>query len=271
MANASDNQACSFLATTFAQLLARVLNGGRSTGWQVGLAEPPSPRLPIIESPVHYCLRFGDRLSGCFYAVFAQADVSVFGGRDQPAAKDADMVADASALEEAPATAVLELMRSLAASMPEALAAVHGSVTLMVEQVETLDALAVFALELHAKGVGGELAVILLHFDPPLLDALAAAAAPKPPPTINVDKAVQANLGLVMDVELSCTLRFGQRQLSLREILDLASGSVVELDRQVDEPVELILDGRVIARGEAVIIDGNYGLRVTQVLHTVAF
>jgi flagellar motor switch protein FliN/FliY len=46
---------------------------------------------------------------------------------------------------------------------------------------------------------------------------------------------------------------------------------VVELDRQVDEPVELILDGRVIARGEAVIIDGNYGLRVTQVLHTVAF
>lgn len=270
MAKASENQACSFLATTFSQLLTRVLNGGQGAGWQVGLAEPPSPSLPVIESPVHYCLRFGDRLSGAFYAVFAEADVSVFGGREQPAAKDADMVADASALEEAPAAAVLELMRSLADAMPEALAAVHGSVTLVVEQVETLDVLAVFALELHAKRAGGQLAVILLHFDPPLLEAL-AAAAPKPPPTINIDKAVQANLGLVMDVELSCTLRFGQRQLTLREILDLASGSVVELDRQVDEPVELILDGRVIARGEAVIIDGNYGLRVTQVLHTVAF
>jgi flagellar motor switch protein FliN/FliY len=75
-----------------------------------------------------------------------------------------------------------------------------------------------------------------------------------------------ANLDLVMDVALNVTLRFGQRQLALREVLELASGSVVELDRQVDEPVDLILDGRVVARGEAVIIDGNYGMRVTQVL-----
>jgi len=69
----------------------------------------------------------------------------------------------------------------------------------------------------------------------------------------------------VMDVELNVTLRFGQRQLTLREVLELTSGSVVELDRQVDEPVELLLDGVVIARGEAVVIDGNYGLRVTEV------
>ena len=77
---------------------------------------------------------------------------------------------------------------------------------------------------------------------------------------------MSGNLGLVMDVELEVTLRFGQRQLSLREVMDLTSGSVVELDREVDEPVELILDGRVIARGEAVIVDGNYGVRVTEVL-----
>lgn len=78
------------------------------------------------------------------------------------------------------------------------------------------------------------------------------------------------NLGLVMDVELDVTLRFGQRQLSLREVMDLTSGSVVELDREVDEPVELLLDNRVIARGEAVIVDGNYGVRVTEVLQAVA-
>jgi flagellar motor switch protein FliN len=75
----------------------------------------------------------------------------------------------------------------------------------------------------------------------------------------------QINLGLVMDVELNVTLRFGQRLLTLREVLDLTSGSVVELDRQVEEPVELLLEGKVIARGEAVVIDGNYGLRVTDV------
>jgi flagellar motor switch protein FliN/FliY len=74
------------------------------------------------------------------------------------------------------------------------------------------------------------------------------------------------NLDLVLDVELNVTLRFGERKLPLREVLDLGTGAVVELDRQVDEPVELILDGRVVARGEAVIIDGNYGLRVTQVV-----
>jgi flagellar motor switch protein FliN len=73
------------------------------------------------------------------------------------------------------------------------------------------------------------------------------------------------NLQLVLDVELNVTLRFGQRQLALREVLDLTSGSVIELDRQVEEPVELLLEGKVIARGEAVVIDGNYGLRVTEV------
>jgi flagellar motor switch protein FliN/FliY len=72
-----------------------------------------------------------------------------------------------------------------------------------------------------------------------------------------------------MDVELNVTLRFGRRQLTLREVLELTSGSVVELDRQVEEPVELLLDGQVIAKGEAVVIDGNYGFRVTEVLKPV--
>ena len=76
----------------------------------------------------------------------------------------------------------------------------------------------------------------------------------------------ESNLGLVLDVELNVLLRFGQRQLTLREILDLTCGSVVELHRRVDDPVELLLDGRVIARGEAAIVDGNYGLRVTEIV-----
>jgi flagellar motor switch protein FliN len=78
------------------------------------------------------------------------------------------------------------------------------------------------------------------------------------------------NLQLVMDVELNVTLRFGQRQLALREVLELTSGSVIELDRQVEEPVELLLEGKVIARGEAVVIDGNYGLRVTEVPNPIS-
>jgi flagellar motor switch protein FliN/FliY len=80
----------------------------------------------------------------------------------------------------------------------------------------------------------------------------------------------QVNLKLVLDVELNVTLRFGQRQLTLREVLELTSGSVIELDRQVEEPVELLLEGKVIARGEAVVIDGNYGLRVTEVAQNIS-
>ncbi len=73
------------------------------------------------------------------------------------------------------------------------------------------------------------------------------------------------NFGLVLDVEVEASLRFGQREMQLREILDLHVGSVIELDRRVKEPVELVVAGRVIARGEVVIVDGNYGLRVVEV------
>jgi flagellar motor switch protein FliN len=76
---------------------------------------------------------------------------------------------------------------------------------------------------------------------------------------------VEGNLDLLLDVELEVMLRFGERTMLLREILDLGAGSVVELDRTIDEPVDLLLDGRVIARGEVVVVDGNYGLRVLEV------
>ena len=77
------------------------------------------------------------------------------------------------------------------------------------------------------------------------------------------------NLDLLLGVDLTLTLRFGTRTLTLREILDLTSGSVVELDRQVQEPADLLLGDKLIARGEVVIVDGNYGLRITE-LHDQA-
>jgi flagellar motor switch protein FliN len=79
-------------------------------------------------------------------------------------------------------------------------------------------------------------------------------------------QAVVPELERVIDVPLSVTLRFGQRNMRLREVLELNTGVLVELDRQVEEPVDLILDERVIARGEVVIVDGNYGLRITEIV-----
>lgn len=73
-------------------------------------------------------------------------------------------------------------------------------------------------------------------------------------------------IGRVIDVPLAVTLRFGQRQMRLREVLELNTGILVELDQQVEEPVNLMLGERIIARGEVVIVDGNYGLRVTEIV-----
>ena len=83
-------------------------------------------------------------------------------------------------------------------------------------------------------------------------------------------EAGEGNLGLLMDVELVVALRFGERTMLLRDILELGEGSVVELDRRVEEPVDLLLDGKMIARGEVVVVDGNYGLRVQKMLNPLA-
>jgi flagellar motor switch protein FliN len=70
----------------------------------------------------------------------------------------------------------------------------------------------------------------------------------------------------LLDVGLGVKLRFGTRRMVLREVLALSTGSVVELDNKLNSPVDLLLDGRVIARGEVVVIDDKYGFRVTEVI-----
>lgn len=77
------------------------------------------------------------------------------------------------------------------------------------------------------------------------------------------------NLALLMDIPLTVTLRFGGQRLALSEIVKLTSGAVIELDRQAEEPVDLCLENRVIARGQVVVVDGCYGLQVTQVCRPV--
>jgi flagellar motor switch protein FliN/FliY len=81
-----------------------------------------------------------------------------------------------------------------------------------------------------------------------------------------VPAARNANLELVLDVNLDATIRFGQKQMLLRDILELHPGVAIVLDRRVQEPVELLIGGRMVARGEVVIVDGNYGLRVTEIV-----
>jgi flagellar motor switch protein FliN/FliY len=76
---------------------------------------------------------------------------------------------------------------------------------------------------------------------------------------------VSPGVELLLDVELEATLRFGCREMPLGEILDLGPGDVVQLDRNVSDPVDLIVGDKIVARGEVVLVNGNFGLRVTEV------
>ena len=72
-------------------------------------------------------------------------------------------------------------------------------------------------------------------------------------------------LALLLDVELEVSLRFGSREMPLGEILDLGPGDVVQLDRHIHDPVDLIVGDKIVASGEVVLVNGNFGLRVTHV------
>jgi flagellar motor switch protein FliN len=74
------------------------------------------------------------------------------------------------------------------------------------------------------------------------------------------------NLSLVLDVPVNLTIELGSCQLPMREVLQLSVGSVVQLDKQADAPVELSVNGKLIARGEVVVIEERFGLKITEVV-----
>jgi flagellar motor switch protein FliN len=71
---------------------------------------------------------------------------------------------------------------------------------------------------------------------------------------------------LMLDVELEAALRFGCCEMPLGEILELGPGDVVELDRHITEPVDLVVGNKIVAKGDVVLVNGNFGLRVTEVV-----
>jgi len=169
--------------------------------------------------------------------------------------------------------AVEELLRQVAGHAATALKPRWGEVQLRLES-GTPPSWSPGASGWLASGSG---AVFPLALEWQLSAALNAAltAAARPPESTSsaapADRELgEANLDLLRDVELEVTLRFGERIMLLRDIMELGEGSVVELDRQVEEPVDLLLDGKLIARGEVVVVDGSYGLRIQEVVTPLA-
>jgi flagellar motor switch protein FliN len=73
------------------------------------------------------------------------------------------------------------------------------------------------------------------------------------------------NIDMLLDVELPVSVSFGESEMQLKDVLKLGAGSVIELDKSVNDPVTIVVNHKPIARGEVVMVEGNYGVRILQV------
>ena len=106
----------------------------------------------------------------------------------------------------------------------------------------------------------------------PLHDTGAAAASEVRPvqlpdfEQVSPATSEQADIGLLMDVDLRMTVELGSTTCTIREVLDIDAGAVIELDQLAGEPVAILVNHKPIARGEVVVIDNNFGVRVTEII-----
>jgi len=112
----------------------------------------------------------------------------------------------------------------------------------------------------------------LVDWIEPAQDAAISPAAPEAAkvssaaPSTPSSAAPSKTLDLLMDVDLPVSVSFGRTRIAIKDILKLTTGSIVELNRLVSEPVEVVVNNCIVARGEVVVIEGNYGVRIHQII-----
>lgn len=77
------------------------------------------------------------------------------------------------------------------------------------------------------------------------------------------------NLEMVLDVPVSLSVELGSTQLPMKDVLELGEGSVITLDKEADAPVELYVNSRLIARGEVVVVEDRFGIKITEIIGRV--
>lgn len=92
-----------------------------------------------------------------------------------------------------------------------------------------------------------------------------AATAPRQAPIAAGPPPDAGNLDLLLDIQLPVVVRMGQTDMQMGELLKLTPGSILELNRSADAPVELLVNGKLIAKGEVVVVDGNFAFRITEI------
>ena len=259
----------SFSIAFWSALLA-AMTAASGSPW-LAVAAPDADLAPDESDRVRLKLTVDGSLRGEFLLEFSRAEAVVLASAllQQPADE----------FGEEHAEALLKLVATAAGEFCQAVVQEYGAFTIEASSAAQPPSTRTSVARFAAANDNSDRVSVAMHFDAALTEALslhsqaasgAGIAGKSETGVAESTTAEPVNLDLVMNVELNVTLRFGKRQLTLREVLELTTGSVVELDRQVEEPVELLLNGLVIARGEAVVIDGNYGLRVTEVTQPVS-
>ena len=104
------------------------------------------------------------------------------------------------------------------------------------------------------------------HSSPAGLVDLPEFESPRVTPEAFSSRPGSDGLNRVRDIPLEVTVELGRTRLLIRDILDLSPGSIIELDKLAGEPVDLFANGMLVARGEVIVIDDNFGVRVTEII-----
>ena len=89
------------------------------------------------------------------------------------------------------------------------------------------------------------------------------------PEELGVDLGDSANLELLMDVDMTLTVELGRSRVKFRDVLNLTTGSVVELAKLTSEPVDIMVNGALLATGEVVVVDDHFAIRITKLVNRV--
>jgi len=74
------------------------------------------------------------------------------------------------------------------------------------------------------------------------------------------------DLGFILDIPLELSVEFGKVKIVINDLIQLGQGSIIELDKSVGDPLEIYINGKLIARGEVVVVDDKFGIRVTDII-----
>jgi flagellar motor switch protein FliN/FliY len=99
----------------------------------------------------------------------------------------------------------------------------------------------------------------------PVAPVMSMPPPPATPQQVMIDSK-DPSVQRLLDVPIEVTIELGQTELSIRRILEIGPGSIIELDRMAGEPVDLVVNDKVIAHGEVVVIEENFGIRITQLV-----